>query len=70
MTGVVTLTKAKACKRREPRMKLEKSHIMLLGSVRECEGMNPHSQVGTHFGSLSPNGFPNFQRAIVGFKNH
>ncbi len=28
-------TKAKACKRREPRMKLEKSHIMLLGSVKE-----------------------------------
>jgi hypothetical protein len=30
----------------------------------------PHSQVNSHFGSWSPDGFLNFHRAIVGVKTH
>jgi hypothetical protein len=43
------------------------------GRLRLWEGGRiepPHSQVNSHFGSWNPNGFPNFQRAIVGIKTH
>jgi len=33
-------------------------------SAKECEGMNPHTPKWT------PNGLPNFQRAIAGNKTH
>jgi hypothetical protein len=42
-----------------------------LGSTKECEGMNPHTPKGTLIlGSWSPNGLPNFQRAIARVKTH
>jgi len=37
--------------------------------VRRCEGMNLHTSREFHFGSWNPNGFPNIQRVIAGFKN-
>jgi len=40
-------------------------------SAKECEGMKPHTpQMNSHFGSYSPNGLSNFQRAITGVKTH
>jgi len=39
-----------------------------LGSVRRCEGMNSHTPREFHFGSWSPSGVPNLQRAIAGVK--
>jgi hypothetical protein len=42
----------------------------VLSSVGKCEGMNTHSQVGFHFGSYSPDGLPNFQRANTKIKTH
>ncbi len=41
-----------------------------LGSVGKCENEPSHSQVSSHFGSWSPDGLPNFQRAIAGVKTH
>jgi len=41
-----------------------------LGSANECEGMKPHSQVSSHFGSWSPSGLPNFQKTITRVKTH
>jgi len=38
------------------------------GSVRRCEGMNPHTPREFHFGSWSPGGLLNLQRAIAGVK--
>jgi hypothetical protein len=38
--------------------------------VGECEGMNPHSKVGSHFGSWSFDGLSNIQRAISGVITH
>jgi hypothetical protein len=38
------------------------------GSVRRCEGMNPHTPREFHFGSWSPSGLPHFQKAIWGVK--
>jgi hypothetical protein len=42
--------------------------------ARKCGRMGknepPHSQVSSHFGSLNPNGFPNFQRIILGVQTH
>ncbi len=41
------------------------------GEARESHGNEPsHSQVNSHFGSWSPNGVPNLQRAISGVKTH
>ncbi len=40
------------------------------GSASECEGMKPHSQVSSHFGSWSPSGLPNFQKIITRVKTH
>jgi hypothetical protein len=37
-------------------------------SVRECEDEDSHSQVSFHFGSWSPSGLPNLQRAIAKVK--
>jgi len=37
------------------------------GNVKRCEGMNPHPKE-FHFGSYSPGGLPNLQRAIAGVK--
>jgi len=37
-------------------------------SVRRCEGMNPHTPREFHFGSWSPGGLLNLQRAIAGVK--
>ncbi len=39
-------------------------------SKRVWGNEHPHSQVSSHFGSWSPNGLPNFQKAIVGVKSH
>ncbi len=47
-----------------------KSHFNVVGNVGGCEGMNPHSQMGSHFGSWSLNGLPNFQKTIIGVKTH
>jgi hypothetical protein len=48
-----------------------KSHI---SCSRECKRMwgnePPHSQMNSHFGSGSPNGLLNFQRAITRVKTH
>ncbi len=38
------------------------------GSVRGCEGMNPHTPMGFHCGNWSPSGFLNFQKTITGVK--
>jgi hypothetical protein len=38
------------------------------GSVRGCEGMNPHNSKGFHFGSWSLDGLQNLQRTIAGVK--
>jgi len=37
-------------------------------SVRECENEDSHSQMSSHFGSGSPGGFLNLQRAIAKVK--
>jgi hypothetical protein len=50
-------TKARACKGTG-----QEGSLGVWESVR----MNTHSQVNSHFGSWSPDGFPNFQRAITG----
>jgi hypothetical protein len=52
---------------------VQESHFMLpggweYGRVGKIEPA--HSQINSHFGSWSPNGFPNLQRAIVGVKTH
>jgi len=55
-------------KRKEAR---ESHHILLgvLESVREYEGMNPHTPKATPIlGRWSPGGLPKFQRAIAGVK--
>jgi hypothetical protein len=40
-------------------------------SARECERNEPsHSQMNSHFGSWSPNGLSNFQKAIARVKTH
>jgi len=39
-----------------------------LESVRKCEGTNPHTSREFHFGSWTPDGLPNFQRASSGVK--
>jgi len=47
------------------------SHISCSWECKRVWGNEPsHSQVNSHFGSSSPNGFPNFQRAIIGVKTH
>jgi len=38
------------------------------GSVRRCEGMNPHTPREFHFWSWNPGGFLNFQKAIARVK--
>jgi len=61
------MTKARACKGAGQEGSLGvTSHA--LGSVGECEGMNTHSQVNSHFESWSPDELPNLQREIVGVK--
>jgi len=37
-------------------------------SVKECEQEDSHSQVSSHFGSWSPDGLQNLQRAIAKVK--
>jgi hypothetical protein len=37
-------------------------------SMKKCEDENSHSQVSSHFGSWSPGGLPNLQRAIAKVK--
>jgi hypothetical protein len=46
-----------------------RSHI---SCSRECKRGNepPHSQVSFHFGSYTPNGLPNLQRAITKVKTY
>jgi hypothetical protein len=39
-------------------------------SEGECENEHSHSQVNSHFASWSPDGLPNFQRAIAKVKTH
>jgi len=60
----------KGLRRCIPRVKFE-SHI---SCFRECrrvwENKPSHSQVNFHFGSWSPDGLLNLQRAIVGVKIH
>jgi hypothetical protein len=52
-------TKARGMGRCELRVQT-KSHIHILRSVRECEGMNPHiPKWSSHFRNWSPNGFSN-----------
>jgi hypothetical protein len=47
------------------------SHISCSWECRRVWGNEPsHSQMNSHFGSWSPNGPPNFQRAISGVKTH
>jgi hypothetical protein len=63
-------TKARACKGAgqgwSPRVT---SHAP--GSVKECEGMNPHTPKWTPISGIRvPNGLPNLQRAIAGVKTH
>jgi hypothetical protein len=36
----------------------------------ECEGMKPHSQMDSHFGSWNPYGVLNFQKGILGVSVH
>ncbi len=36
--------------------------------MKECEDEDSHSQVSSHFGSWSPSGLLNLQRAIIGVK--
>jgi hypothetical protein len=38
--------------------------------LKGCEDEDSHSQVSFYFGSWSPDGFPNLQRAIVEVKTH
>jgi hypothetical protein len=41
------------------------------GSAKECEGIDPHTPQGNpNFGSWSPSGLPNLQRAIARVKIH
>jgi hypothetical protein len=42
----------------------------MLPEVWEYGNEPPHSQMDSHFGSWSPNGVPNFQRAFAGVKTH
>jgi hypothetical protein len=42
------------------------SDLMLLGVQRVWRNEPSHSQVNSHFGSWSPNGLSNFQKAIAG----
>jgi hypothetical protein len=61
-------TKARGCKVANQE---GSSGVMLHapGSVKECEGIGPHTPKGTPtLGSWSPGGLPNVQRAILGIK--
>jgi hypothetical protein len=51
------------------KMEAREAHVMLLG-VWESENEHSHSQVSSRFGSWSPGGPLNFQRAITGVKTH
>jgi hypothetical protein len=47
------------------------SHISCSQECKRVRGNEPsHSQVNSHFGIWSPNGFPNFQKAIAKVKTH
>ncbi len=47
------------------------SHISCSWECKKVRKNEPtHSQVGSHFGSWNPNGFPNFQKMISGVKIH
>ncbi len=47
------------------------SHISYSQECKRVQRIEPsHSQVNSHFGSWSPNGLLNFQRAIAGVKTH
>jgi hypothetical protein len=63
------VTNAKACKGVSQKKAWE-SHFMLLGVQKSVKDWTPHSQMSSHFGSWTPNGLPNFQRAISGVKIH
>jgi hypothetical protein len=62
-------TKARACKG-ESQEWAQESHFMLLGVQESAREWTPHSQMNSHFGSWSPNGLLNFQRAITRAKTH
>jgi hypothetical protein len=40
----------------------------VVATLGECEDEDSHSQVSSYFGSWSPGGLPNFQRAIAKVK--
>ncbi len=47
------------------------SHISCSWECKRVGGNEPpHPQMNSHFGSWTPNGLPNFQRAILGVKTH
>ncbi len=60
-------TKARSCKGASQKWSLGVT-LHALESVGEWRNELSHSQMSSHFGSGSPNGLPNFQRAIVGVK--
>jgi len=59
-------TKAKVCKVAGQEGNWESQHIP--GSVKKCEGMNPHTPREFHLGNWSPSGLLNLQRGIAGVK--
>jgi hypothetical protein len=61
------VTKARACKGAGQEWARE-SHFMLPGVQESVREWTPHYQVSYHFGSWSPNGLLNLQKAIVGVK--
>jgi hypothetical protein len=50
----------------QPRQRF--ARVKAMKSVRECENEDSHSQVSSNFGSWSPDGLPNLQRAIAKVK--
>ncbi len=72
--GVVTLTLGSRPRQGFARVQAKKearSHILCSRECRRMWSNEPsHYQVNSHFGSWSPNGLPNFQKAILGVKTH
>jgi hypothetical protein len=52
------MTKVRGLQRCGSKVK-SRSHISCSRECRKCEGKNPHSQMGSHFGNWNPNGLLN-----------